>query len=229
MPKGEPTYIIVNANGTVTAIFTGGVQIQENNTGTVSGGGAVTWVASPGTTIYEYINGFFNAIVGHVLALASQGDANNFASLTTISQTGGSAGTAYVSASAQDGVTLVDESVTIIDSEGRSSFLQGGYNGGVPPIFSFPTRALGVAYIPSTKRPTLVIMTISQAAPAGVSQIVTISVGGEQIAQIQSVVAGALSEVQIPVTFFVPAGNAYEAAVTAGVNSAIFSTVEITL
>jgi hypothetical protein len=83
MPTGYPTYLQVNANGTVTAIFSGGVLMPEIAIGgppAYTAPSAIAWEDSTGT-IREFIQGFVSGTGTHELDVVSQSDSTDIAAL----------------------------------------------------------------------------------------------------------------------------------------------------
>lgn len=226
----QPNILQVLAGGIVVPVFPGGAHIPEAPIGTPLSSGltdAIVWTpAVDASGAFEVILGAALAAGKHGLTLGSVADAKNIALLETLAQEGGAAGSASAFVTVSD-TTLGSASQTILDSIGRSGYLQGGaYSAagvlGAPPI-SQPARALNTAYTPNTTRPTLVLMTLAMTPNSFVALLLN---GVTNIAQLSN--GANPAQVSIPLLFFVPAGASYEALVTLGAPS-LSATTEITL
>jgi hypothetical protein len=119
-----PTYLRTNPNGTVRAVFPGGVEVPEQTTATYTAGGGLGFIDSS-NVIREYIIAVANASGSHDLDFICQPAAGNAAQLTAESKPATSGG-ANVSAAAVDSINNAPQLVEIIDSLGRSGFAQLG-------------------------------------------------------------------------------------------------------
>lgn len=120
----SPNYLTISPSGLVTALFTGGVQMDEApSTGYESPNNGLGWLDSAGAGVLrELIYGWYNGS-DHQLAAQSQADSTDQAALTLYTKLTGPAGSAGVGAECFDDSGAAS-SVTFIDSLQRSSFLQ---------------------------------------------------------------------------------------------------------
>jgi hypothetical protein len=120
-----PNYLTVSPSGVISAVFPGGVQMEEETAATYNAGQALGWLDSAGGgEIREFILGAF-VFGGHQLNLVSEADANDEASIFVFSKVAGAAGSATVNASAADS-SGANAELTVLDSLARSAFLQLG-------------------------------------------------------------------------------------------------------
>lgn len=228
MPKGTPTYLTIDQFGNVGAVFPGGVQISEVSQGAaISAAQALTFFSAG--AIQEYIQGENTVGGGHVLNIQSGLPSNNSASLFVATKLTGAAGTSQVGAAAEDPVTGIDQVVEIIDSLGRSSFLQGGYAGTPPPFHVYspvtiPARTINTVYIPNANRPTWV-EAVLVLQPSSAIIMADTWIGNRQEFASGS---GATDAITVTLSFFVPAGFGYELSQALGVVS-VTQVVEIEL
>jgi hypothetical protein len=226
MPTGYPTYLQVNSNGTVTAIFTGGVQMPEADApNPIVPVSALTWTDIITGTVREFIQGYFDTLF-HSLFIGSKADTTDYAILTLSSEALGPVGSAGIFIQAEDNTTGVQQFINLFDSEGRTEFLRG-YQSNVPasgstmPI-SEPGYAVNTVYQPNTLHATLIILTLHFPIPAGNTWQAALSLSPTNIPAntvtlpLVSNSNVAAIQVDIPLTFLVPAGWYFKVTQLAG-------------
>lgn len=160
MPTGYPTYLQVNNDGTVTAIFSGGVQLTETvptGSGPFGPGNSLLKWADSNGVVREFLQGIKNThiAVSHILNLVSQADTTDIASVTVSTDELGTLGSAAIGLNAQDNTGGPGQFRLLLNSQGVSNFLQNQGPSGGPAINAF-TRAFNTPYQPNILRPTLV-------------------------------------------------------------------------
>lgn len=137
--QSTPNYLTTKPDGSVGALFTGGVQIPEQLLPGYNPGTALGFVDSTGV-VREFILGLLAG--QHELRLRSTADGptgvGNIAELSLRSTPAGGVGSAQVVADALDSVGFAI--VTVIDSAKRSNFAQLG--AGVPILSTVGTGTL---------------------------------------------------------------------------------------
>lgn len=126
--QAQPTYLTVDNQGHVSANFsgtvtaTGGVALVETDTPPVTPSSAVVW--KDAGVIREFLQGYFNG-TAHLIAIEAQPDVNDQAVVNVFATPSGGAGTAGVGITAFDS-SGASQSIDIIQSDGRSDFVQLG-------------------------------------------------------------------------------------------------------
>ena len=120
----QPNYLQVLPDGSIVALFTGGLEIPEGATSTPTPTELVAWI-DPSQNAREYIQGYgsgYGPGNSHILELGSFPDASDKAYIEIAAHESGTNGSAAVSAFAEDETS--NAGATVIDSLGRSTFPQ---------------------------------------------------------------------------------------------------------
>lgn len=139
----SPNYLTVNPDGTIGALFTGGVQMLEEVV--LGSEGAVTWT-DPTGHISERVDGQINGGLHQIIveSAAPNSGGSNFAELVANTSEGVLAGGSWIQAlalaSGDPGAINI-----VLDSLGRSSFLQIA-NPGTPRAIGIDTGLVTVGW-----------------------------------------------------------------------------------
>ncbi|MGA2655842.1 MAG: hypothetical protein ABSF18_07720 [Gammaproteobacteria bacterium] len=209
MPKGTPTYLVLNPNGTVTALFSGGVELNEYQGAVVipSLFDQLTFIDPSGNeqeAIYGQLAG--GGGLTHYLFLQSgigvdPGPGGSYA-YVQLGNTPGVSGASGIYVACSDNVNNITYIATILNSLGFSSFM---WAMGAP---TQPARTWATPYQPNTLRDTLVMVTAGAAAGTQWS----VYVGPTSTPALHVAIAGGAGNPGIwdTVTFGVPAGYYYK-------------------
>lgn len=119
----NPNYLNISPSGDVSAIFPGGVEMNEVTSGTYSPSSGLGWISAAGDgSIPEQIFGYMSGSA-HTLVARSRPDSSNEAEILCSAELGGGAGTAVAYVNVVDGAGGSVQR-TISDSSSNSSFLQ---------------------------------------------------------------------------------------------------------
>lgn len=202
----QPNVLQVNADGTITALLTGALLLEENQSGAgLNEPNAVAW-QDPTNVIREFLMGYL-AGADHVLVIAADALAAPSGALgaqigLVSAPSGAGAGSTYVILTAIDGAHV--QQLKALDSNGSSAFLMGGlFN---PPVITRPTRTIDTPYTPDALHPTLVVANVFLSGGSPQAQLY---VDGAPVDNIYIGAAGA-NGFTLPMVALVPADGTYE-------------------
>ena len=213
----QPTYLTLTPAGLVSAVFPGGVQMDEQTAVGYNVGSALGWLDSAGGgEIREFIAGEFGGDT-HNLFVASQADATDNAYIVMQTAVLGPAGASQILIACEDNSGDY-EVIALLNSAGRTGFLMGGALN--PPVITDVTasRAIGGGpYTPNANHPTLVIASVTLTTVGNVFASCIFKVSGSGVAQANlNGAAGVNLATVVPITVLVPAGGTYQMVAAGG-------------
>lgn len=174
----QPNVLTVNPDGTIGALLSGGLELNEAaSPGTVTAQTAVSWIdAAP--LVRANLRGTLVSPSTHQITMSAHGDGRplngtgpaeqNFATFLAHADVAGAAGSAAVVATAKD-TAGAQQVATIIDSLGRSSFLQ------LAAALAARKIAFGLAQFTWTAaQQGTAVLPIAHGLPAGVTPVLVL-------------------------------------------------------